>query len=142
MTAINRLRLLRACLDSGDPVPADLAKWATVALRRYEQEAPGGLELGRAFGLVPGPGQESWWTIEERHRRDLRIRRYHKQFFGHLGIPQAAQEIAADAHRKRPVPNHRKPFLTEMVKTDQRFPSKHRIVMILKNEIPPIDFTP
>jgi hypothetical protein len=135
VTPINRLRLLRRSLEAGAPVPAEIAQWAAEALRRYEKQAAAGLDLGRAFGLVPEPGQEAWWTIEERYWRDQQIQEYRQRFFADFGITKAAREIAADGHRKRPVPNERKPFLAEMVKPGQRFPDKRRIASILRNEL-------
>jgi hypothetical protein len=47
----------------------------------YEVGAADGVRLDDVLGLVPGPGQEGWWTIERRERRDVIIRATVCEFF-------------------------------------------------------------
>jgi hypothetical protein len=52
--------------------------------------------LERAVGLVPMPGNEAWWTIEARERRDRAIRTIAANYCADLGIARAARQIAKD----------------------------------------------
>ncbi len=144
--AIALLRRLRAALEANEPVPADVAAWVADALRRYEREAPGGLDLGRAFGLVPDPGGLSWWAVEARRCRDQKIRELYDRHYTDMRIAPAAREIsrlartyqasAWRADRQQPVtvtPDPRKALVAEALRTGQPFPGERQIETILRN---------
>ena len=145
--AIRRLRLLRRALQTHKRLPADVANWFISALTRYEKEAASGLDLDRAFDLIPAPGNEAWWTAEARHRRDDRIRKLREQCFPDLGVTEAAREIGKLAFayqttawrfdRQRPevdIADKRKALLRDALATGMPFPKERHLQTILRNE--------
>jgi hypothetical protein len=146
-TAIRRLRLLRRALQTSKRLPPDVAEWIIDALTRYEQEAASGLDLDRAFDLIPEPGRENWWTAEARQRRDVLIRQLRDQCFPDLGVTEAAREIgklgrayqssAGCFDRHRPdaeIADERKSILRDALLTGSPFPKTRHLLTILRNE--------
>jgi hypothetical protein len=144
---VDLLRQLRVALMSGEPVPTDIAEWGAAAIQRYLAGAAEGLDLGRAFGLVPEAGREAWWTREAMSRRDAALRALHKQHFPDLAATKAAAEIEKlgrayqtsswrfDRHAlPADVADPRKALLREALDAGRSFPGKRHIERILRHE--------
>ncbi len=103
---MNRLRRLARVLElvAADPGGGQLAadaNWLAAVVRRYDNEAAGGLDLAAALGLRPRPGGTPWWAAEARARRDDMMRRARDEFFGDLAIAEAAEAIRRAAAQAR-----------------------------------------
>jgi len=116
--------------------------WFCRAVRTYEADASAGMDLDRAFGLTPAPGQESWWTIEARHARDQRIRQLRRDYFGDLGVTEAARAIARLADKRRRVVgrNEREgtgpeALIDAVIDAGAAFPGPRHLENILRNEL-------
>ncbi len=72
MQPVDQLRVLVSALETGEPLPAELAMPLAWGVRRYLANAADGLTLDSALGLAVG-GQQSWWLVERRGRRDAAI---------------------------------------------------------------------
>jgi hypothetical protein len=133
---IERLRQAKAALEREGSAEA---AWLVGVIAEYEAKAPEGLTLDRAAGLVPPPGQDSWWTVERRRKRDDAIRRLKAEQFGDLGITAAAREIAKAGNAYLTRGRHgnqivRKPLLAEALETGVPFPGVRQIETILRNQ--------
>jgi len=89
---IRRLRALAARLVAGEL--GDDGRWLGLALRLYAETA-GAVTIEGALGLRPGPGQESWATIERRARRDEAIRALAREHFARPSLAATACDVAA-----------------------------------------------
>lgn len=96
---VAHLRRLRAAAAAGRPLDPATARWIEQRLGRYLADAPQGLTLDRALDLQPMPGQESWWTLERRARRDDAIRRLRRALCPTASTATAAAIIAETARR-------------------------------------------
>jgi hypothetical protein len=75
LVGIRRLRDVAARLAELDEGAGGAAgRWFANLLKEYEAGAPRGARLDELAGLISGPGQEAWWTIETRRRRNELIR--------------------------------------------------------------------
>jgi hypothetical protein len=141
--AIARLRELRAALDAGRPVSADVVAWFTAAIAEYDAGAPEGLTLDKALGLVPAPGNDSWWTAEARKRRNRALRTLRQRHYAEIEPSEAAIEIGKLERRYRGVVwrepenlqvDERRLLLREALETGVKFPGKRQLAEILGNE--------
>ena len=134
-------------MQAGKRLPADVTEWIVSALTRYEQEAASGLDLDRAFELIPEPGNEAWWTAEARRKRDNLIRQLRDECYPDLGVTEAAREIgklglayqttAWRFDRQRPeieIPDKEKALARAALATGLPFPKERHLLTILRNE--------
>lgn len=93
LVALGRLRRLADRLLEHED---EDAAWFKAALMVYEAGAGEEVTLDRALGLAPTPGQEGWWTIEARTRRDALLREIARRFYaGELSERRGAAKIAS-----------------------------------------------
>lgn len=94
-TAADRLRRIADRAATGHPLDQDGA-WLAACLREYLDNAPAGTTLDRALGLAAGRGQEPWWKVEARARRDRYLRLLYRRHFDALeGMPAALAMVRA-----------------------------------------------
>lgn len=105
--AINRLRRLAevlAIVADTDGCAAELASdaaWFAGAVRRYDEGAPAGVDLARAFGMNLSVGGTTWWKAEALDRRNQLIREARETYFADLELSDAADQIRQAAARCR-----------------------------------------
>ena len=76
---IELLRRVAAGLRSGQLDPGDAFRFAE-RLEAYLTGAAAGMTLDQACGVKPGQGDEPWWVVDDRRRRDDAIAEYAFQF--------------------------------------------------------------
>jgi hypothetical protein len=86
------IRLRRLAIRLATEGDAD-GIWFASALAVYEAGAADGLSLDAALRLVPSPGCRSWWSAEQRDRRDILIREIRDRFFPGLPNSHTASQI-------------------------------------------------
>ncbi len=100
VTGIARLRRVRASIERGEPLPADVAEWLARAIGSYERSAADGARLDVHLGLVPPAGGKAWWTREATARRDADIRAIATEQFPTLNRRRQAEEIRRILRRR------------------------------------------
>src|SRR5579872_426769 len=141
--AMAHLRRIAEALAGGKTAAATDTTWFLDALRRYQAGGPSGLSFDRALGLVPEGGQESWWTVEARRKRDDLIRALREQHFPDIGVTRAAHRIAklaADYQAaiwrsggaRRPDSDPRKRLVASALETGLPFPKARHVENILR----------
>jgi hypothetical protein len=92
VAALERLRrIAEAVRDTDD------GRWLATVLGAYEACAPDGARLDETCRLVPGPGQQPWWSARRRAERDSAIRELAATF---TGSASARSLAAAEAIRR------------------------------------------
>jgi hypothetical protein len=145
---IARLRRVVRAFEGGELPGEEERAWFCSAVRQYEIEARAGATLDRALGLVPAPGQESWWTAEARETRNETIRQIRREYFPDLGITAASREIAQAARRYQATswrfekgasagPPADKPhrLIAQALETGCPFPDQRQIRKVLGTEL-------
>ena len=135
----DQLRALAAALERGGVEGvSDPAKVAS-ALRRYLQEAPNGLTLDEALGLVPAPGHPAWWTTEARQRRDDVIRELARRHYAGLSVRETARQIArlgrecqARGRRPQSAGDDRRRLAVAAIETGAPFPGPRQVENVLR----------
>jgi hypothetical protein len=84
--AIARLRAVVARLGELEDGGGEAGRWFAEQLGVYDA-AGGQITADVAFGVAPAPGQEGWWTLEARSKRDALLCELAARFYS--GEPSA-----------------------------------------------------
>lgn len=96
LVAIGRLRAVVARLAELEDGGGEAGRWFAERLGVYDA-ARGRVTADLAFGLAPAPGQEGWWTLEARSKRDALLCELGARFYS--GEP--SERCRADKIAKR-----------------------------------------